>query len=71
MRVDATSLHVQLTDGRQISVPLDWFEFLAGATGEQRQAFVVAEDGAAISWDSLDYGVSVPLVARLARISSA
>ena len=51
---------MQLTDGREISVPLDWFEFLAGATEEQRQAFVIVEDGAAISWDSLDDSVSVP-----------
>ena len=59
-RVDSTSLHVQLTDGREISVPLDWFEFLAGATEDQRQAFAIVDDGAAISWDSLDDSVSVP-----------
>lgn len=60
VRVDSHGLHVQLRDGREISAPIDWFEFLAGATDEQRQHFAIVEDGAAISWDQLDDGISVP-----------
>ncbi len=60
VRVDSNGLHAQLRDGREISVPLDWFEFLAGATDEQRQDFAIVEDGAAIAWDQLDDGISVP-----------
>ena len=60
VRADLNGLHVQLRDGREISLPFDWFDFLSGATNEQRQAFAIVEDGAGISWDQLDEGVSVP-----------
>ncbi len=60
VRLDSTQLHVVLKDGREISVPLDSFEFLAHATGEQRQAFTVDDDGAAIYWNALRDSISVP-----------
>jgi hypothetical protein len=60
VRVDSNGLHVKLKDGREISVPLDWFDFLAGATEVQRQDFAIGDDGAAISWDQLDDSISVP-----------
>ena len=60
VRLDSTQLHVVLTDGREISAPLDSFEFLAHATGEQRQAFTVDDDGVAIYWDALRDSISVP-----------
>lgn len=60
VHLDSTQLHVVLKDGRAISVPLVSFEFLAHATVEQRQAFTVDDDGAAIYWDALRDGVSVP-----------
>ena len=58
--VQGDRLRVSLRDGREISVPVEWFDFLGKATDEQRQRFHVDEYGAAISWDELDDRVSVP-----------
>ena len=58
--VQGERLRVSLKDGREITVPLDRFDFLARATNEQRQRFQVDEYGAAISWDELEEGISVP-----------
>jgi len=58
--VGRDQLHVALKDGREIAVPVKWFDFLAKATDEQRQRFEVDEYGAGIWWDELDDGISVP-----------
>lgn len=60
VRVDACRLVVTLRDGREISVPVAWFDWLAEATEEQRRDLRIAEDGAGIWWNQLDDGVSVP-----------
>jgi hypothetical protein len=53
-------LWVTLRDGRELSVPLTWFDWLANATATQRQDLQILEDGAGIWWEQLDDGVSVP-----------
>lgn len=58
--VERERLRVSLKDGREIVVPVDWFDFLKQATDEQRQRFQLDEYGAAISWDELEDGISVP-----------
>jgi hypothetical protein len=58
--VEGERLSVALKDGREINVPVDWFDFLASATDKQRQRFQVDEYGAAIYWDELEEGISVP-----------
>jgi hypothetical protein len=58
--VERERLRVSLKDGREIVVPVDWFDFLMKATDEQRQRFRLDEHGAAISWDELEDGISVP-----------
>lgn len=55
-------LHVCLTDGREISAPLKWFEWLANSSHEDRYDFQLIEDGAGIWWDRLDEGISVPVL---------
>jgi hypothetical protein len=57
---DATQLHVTIADGRVVSVPLDWFDWLAAAKPEQRANVEIIEGGAGIWWEQLDDGVSVP-----------
>lgn len=59
-RCDSTRLWVTLRDGRELSVPLTWFDWLASATTAQRQDLEILEDGAGIWWEQLDDGVSVP-----------
>lgn len=49
-----------LKDGREVAVPIDWVGFLANATRDQRQRFRLDEYGAAIEWDELEDGISVP-----------
>ena len=58
--VEREQLRVSLKDGREIVVPLDWFDFLAKATDDQRQHFQLDEYGAAIHWDELEDSISVP-----------
>ncbi len=53
-------LRVALEDGRELSVPLAWFGWLAGATNAQRANLEVIEFGLGIWWEALDEGVSVP-----------
>ena len=58
--VVADRLHVTLADGREIIVPIDWFDWLASATEEQRSELDLIEGGEGIWWEQLDEGVSVP-----------
>lgn len=58
--VDARLLRVTLEDGREIGVPITWFEWLEGATEAQRRDLTIIEAGAGIWWEQLEDGVSVP-----------
>jgi len=62
---DATHLHVTIADRRVVSVPLVWFDWLAGATTAQRNDLRVIEGGAGIVWDQLDDSLSVPALLGL------
>jgi len=59
IRFDAERLHVQLSDGREISVPLEWFSSLRNATDEQRSKWRLVGRGVGIHWDDLDEDISV------------
>jgi hypothetical protein len=65
--VDRARLHVALRDGRELSVPVAWFEWLADASDEQRADHEIIEDGQGIWWEHLDEGVSVPGLFGLAH----
>ena len=58
--VAAGRLHVTLADGREVIVPISWFDWLANATDEQRSDMDLIEGGEGIWWEQLDEGVSVP-----------
>ncbi len=59
-RVDGGRLWIGLTDGREISVPAAWFDWLSSATQEQQADLAILEGGAGIWWEQLDDGISVP-----------
>ncbi|MBU2602442.1 MAG: DUF2442 domain-containing protein [Actinobacteria bacterium] len=61
MRVwfDEHMLHVELRDGREIAVPLDWFPNLRDASPSQRDAWRLIGGGVGISWEELDEDLSV------------
>jgi len=60
VHVDAEAVHVHLVDGRELTVPIEWFGFLAAGTQAQWQDLRILGDGEGIWWDALDEGVSVP-----------
>jgi hypothetical protein len=59
VNVDDTELHVDLSDGRRLSVPLAWFPTLLRATSTQRKAWRFIGGGEGIHWDEIDEDLSV------------
>ena len=52
-------MHVRLLDGREISMPLEWFPTLRDANSEQRNKLRLIGRGIGIHWDELDEDISV------------
>jgi hypothetical protein len=63
---DDSSLHVSLADGREVSVPLEWFPRLRDATPEQRRNWRFIGRGQGIHWPDVDEDIAV---AGLLRVS--
>jgi hypothetical protein len=63
---DDSSLRVALADGREITVPLEWFPRLRDATSKQRNNWHLIGRGQGIHWPDLDEDISV---AGLLRVS--
>ena len=58
-RCTADALVVRLADGREVSVPLEWFPRLRDATPEQRSNWRLIGGGVGIHWEDVDEDVSV------------
>ncbi|MCI0697334.1 DUF2442 domain-containing protein [candidate division KSB1 bacterium] len=55
-------LCVSLSDGREVSIPIErieWLSWLAKATQEQRANWSLEPNGFAIYWDELDDGIEI------------
>ena len=50
---------VFLEDGREISIPLEWFPRLRNATSNQLKKWRSIGNGEGIHWDEIDEDVSV------------
>ena len=59
VRFDAHLMHVRLLDGREISVPIEWFPKLRDATDKQRKKWRFIGKGIGIHWEDLDEDISV------------
>lgn len=59
VRVTEDTLSVDLSDGRTISVPLEWFPRLVQATAEERNNWRLIGRGHGIHWEDLDEDISV------------
>lgn len=59
VRVTRDTLAVDLTDGRSISVPLEWYPRLVHASDEERDGWRFIGGGQGIHWDRLDEDISV------------
>ncbi len=57
---DANNMWVELTDGRQLGVPLAYFPRLAKASPAQRKNYLISGGGRGLHWDDLDEDISVP-----------
>ena len=55
-------LAVQLSDGRDISVPLSWYPRLVHATTEERDHWELIGGGQGIHWPDLDEDISVEML---------
>jgi len=52
-------LHVALDEGREISVPLEFYPRLNSATKEQREKYELIGLGTGIHWSEIDEDLSV------------
>ena len=59
VRVTKDTLSVDLSDGRTISVPLEWFPRLVHATPEERNNWRLIGKGHGIHWEDIDEDISV------------
>lgn len=62
LRFEGDLLHILLSDGREISLPIgrmDWLQWLAKATPEQRARWTIEPGGFAIYWEDLDDGIEI------------
>ncbi len=57
--VTGDSIHVFLADGREVSVPLEWFPRLRNATDAQRKKWRLIGRGIGIHWEEIDEDISV------------
>ena len=57
--VSATVLRVTLDDGRELSVPVEWFPRLRDATDADRANWRLIGRGEGIHWPAIDEDISV------------
>jgi hypothetical protein len=57
--VTSDTLSVDLSDGRTVSVPLDWFPRLLNSTPKERQNWRLIGKGHGIHWEGPDEDISV------------
>ncbi len=57
--VTEDTLSVELSDGRTISVPIEWYPRLVYATGKERNNWRLIGRGEGIHWEDLDEDISV------------
>ncbi len=57
--LDDEMLHVRLSDGREISVPLEWYPRLRNASPEQRANWRLIGKGVGIHWEDVDEDLSI------------
>ncbi|MBW7959694.1 MAG: DUF2442 domain-containing protein [Candidatus Promineofilum sp.] len=58
------ALVVGLSDGREISVPLEWFPRLRQAMPEQRENWRLIARGIGIHWEDIDEDIAVSTLLR-------
>jgi hypothetical protein len=65
VRFTDDALIVRLSDGREVSVPLEWFPRLRDARPEQRQQRRLIAHGSGIHWEAVDEDIAVATLLRV------
>ena len=65
VRFTEDAMLVSLSDGREISVPLEWFTRLRNATPEQRNKWRFIARGIGIHWEEIDEDIAVTTLLRV------
>jgi hypothetical protein len=59
VKITDDTLSVELSDGRTISVPLEWFPRLVNATPKERNNWNLIGKGHGIHWEDIDEDISI------------
>jgi hypothetical protein len=62
VRFEENALYILLSDGREISLPInqmEWLKWLANATLERRSKWAIEPGGFAVYWEELDDGFEI------------
>lgn len=59
VKFDTEMMHVLLTDGRIISIPIIWFPLLHQASPKQREKYEIGGGGNSLHWPDIDEDISV------------
>ena len=62
---DKDNMWLSLSDGRQLSVPLDYLHRLHNATEQQRGNYELSDDGMGLHWDEIGEYINVPDLLKL------
>ncbi|HLO13587.1 MAG TPA: DUF2442 domain-containing protein [Anaerolineales bacterium] len=65
VRFTEDAMLVSLSDGREISVPLEWFPRLRDATPEQRTKWRFIARGVGMHWEEIDEDIAVTTLLRV------
>ena len=65
VRFSEDALHVRLSDGREVSAPLEWFPRLRDAAPEKREHWRLIARGIGIHWEDVDEDISVASLLRM------
>jgi hypothetical protein len=56
---DSDKMHVRLLDGRELSIPIEWFPKLRNANENQRNKWRLIGKGIGVHWEELDEDISI------------
>jgi hypothetical protein len=56
---DDATMSVTFTDGRVLTVPLNWFPALRNASPEQRAKYEIGGGGVSLHWPDIDEDLSI------------
>ena len=59
VKIMKDTILAQFSDGRDVSIPIAWFERLASAKREDLLKFKISPSGYGIHWPSIDEDISI------------